>query len=265
MTTEVEHDGSDRRNYVASVIKACTVVEALAGGEAEYTLAEVAESSDLGKTTVHRLLASLQRVGWVERGPRNGYRLSLRMARLTHASLKQFSVRHEALPHLRTLAGEFGDTAFLLVPAGDDGALVVEMVEGNNPLKVNTVTIGATLPYHAGGGPAVMAALDDSLRERVLNGPRQAFTEFTDTSRAALEEKFSRIREQGYVFAKDDLNIGVAVVSGPVYGPDGAVTCTLSLGGAADHYDGDQLEKIITGVRAACAALSERLGAPALR
>lgn len=254
----------DPRNYVASVIKSCNVVEVLGGGDSEYSLREVAEATGLGKTTVHRLLSSLQMAGWVERGPRDGYRLSIRMLKLAHASQRQFSIRNEALPHLRSLAGTFGDTAFLLVPS-DEGAVVVEMVEGESPLKVNTVTLGTVIPYHVAGGPTVMAAWDDAIRERVLAGPRKRFTERTDVSREALESKFARIREQGYVFADEDLNNGVAVVSAPVFGPTGTIACTLSLGGAAQGFGPDRLDHIVNAVRDACAALSERLGAPARR
>lgn len=256
--------GTDPRNYVASVIKSCNVVEVLGGGDSEYSLGEIAEATGLGKTTVHRLLSSLQMAGWVERGPRDGYRLSIRMLKLAHASQRQFSIRNEALPHLRSLAGTFGDTAFLLV-SSDEGAVVVEMVEGESPLKVNTVTLGTVIPYHVAGGPTVMAAFDDQLRERVLAGPRTRFTERTDVSREALEAKFARIREQGYAFADEDLNNGVAVVSAPVFGPTGAIVCTLSLGGAAQGFGPDRLDHIVTAVREACAALSERLGAPASR
>ncbi|GAA0201569.1 IclR family transcriptional regulator [Cytobacillus oceanisediminis] len=257
-------DEVDPRNYVASVIKSCNVVEVLGGGDSEYSLGEIAAATGIGKSTVHRLLSSLQMAGWVERGPRDGYRLSIRMLKLAHASQRQFSIRNEALPHLRSLAGHFGDTAFLLVPS-DEGAVVVEMVEGESPLKVNTVTLGTVLPYHVAGGPTVMAAWDDTIRERVLSAPRKRYTDKTDVTRDALETKFARIREQGYVFADEDLNNGVAVVSAPVFGPTGALSCTLSLGGAAQGFGPDRLDHIVTAVREACAALSERLGAPAPR
>ena len=85
----VADPGPDRRSYVASVLKSCDVVEALGGGDSEYSLGEVAEATGLGKTTVHRLLASLMMAGWVERGPRDGYRLSVRMLKLAHAAQRQ--------------------------------------------------------------------------------------------------------------------------------------------------------------------------------
>ena len=94
---------------------------------------------------------------------------------------------------------------------------------------------------------------------------RKRYTDKTDVTRDALETKFARIREQGYVFADEDLNNGVAVVSAPVFGPTGALSCTLSLGGAAQGFGPDRLDHIVTAVREACAALSERLGAPAPR
>lgn len=255
-------DGADRRNYVASVLKACKVIEALGGGDAEYSLGEIAAETGLGKTTAHRLLSTLQLAGWVDRGPRDGYHLSIQMLRLAHASQRQFSVRNEALPHLRLLAGRFGDTAFLMVPA-EDGAVVVEMVEGDSPLKVNTVTLGSVVPYHVGGGAAVMAAWDESIRARLMASPRVRFTDRTDVAPETLEAKFDRIRRDGYVFANEDLNNGVAVVSAPVFGPTGDVICTMSLGGAAQGFGPDRLGDIVESVRAACASFSERLGAPA--
>ena len=251
--------GPDRRSYVASVLKSCDVVEALGRGDSEYSLGEVAEATGLGKTTVHRLLASLQMAGWVERGPRDGYRLSVRMLKLAHAAQRQFSIRNEGLPFLRTLAGRFGDTAFLLVPS-DEGAVVVEMVEGESPLKVNTATVGTVIPFHVAGGPSVMAAWDPRIRDRVLSRPRARYTERTDTTVEALEAKFARIRHDGHVFADEDLNNGVAVVSAPVFGPQGTVVCTLSVGGAASRFDEQRRPDIVAGVREACAAFTDLLG-----
>ena len=86
------------------------------------------------------------------------------------------------------------------------------------------------------------------------------FTEHTDTSVEALEAKFERIRRDGYVFADEDLNNGVAVVSAPVFGPQGTVVCTLSVGGAASRFDEDRRRDIVDGVRDACAAFTDLLG-----
>lgn len=255
-------EGVDRRNVVASVLKSCSVVEALAGGASEYSVAEVAEATGLGKTTVHRLLATLVLSGWVERGPRDGYRLGISMLRLSHAAQRNFSIRDQALPHLRDLAGRFGDTAFLMVPT-DDGAVIVEMVEGNSPLKVNTVSVGTVLPYHVGGGATVMAAFVDELHQRALGAPRRRYTQRTETSVEALEARFERIRRDGYVVATEDLNNGVAVVSAPVFDRGGELICTLSLGGAAAGFAGARLDEVVTAIVDASAALSSRLGAPA--
>ena len=247
------------RNYVASVIKACKVVEALDNGKKEYSLGEVAEIAGLGKTTTHRLLSSLLMAGWVERGSHEGYRLSLRVLKLSHAVQRQFSIRDEAMPYLREIAGRFGDTAFLMVPT-DGGGIIVEMVEGDSPIKVNTVSVGTLLPYHAGGGPSVMAAWSAELREQLFSGPREKFTSKTEVSREALETKFERIRLDGYVFAEDDLNTGVAVISAPVFKSAGELVCTLSLGGAAQRFGVDRRPVLIDGVKAACAVLSKQLG-----
>lgn len=255
-------EGVDRRNVVASVLKSCSVVEVLGGGRSEYTVGEVAAATGLGKTTAHRLLSTLILAGWVERGPRNGYRLSITMLRLAHAAQRHFSIRDEALPFLRDLAGAFGDTAFLMVPT-DSGAVIVEMVEGNSPLKVNTVSVGTVLPFHVGGGATVMAAYVPEIRERVLQRPREQFTERTDTSVQALEARYERIRADGYVLASEDLNNGVAVVSAPVFDRSGDLICTLSLGGASAGFEGERLARVVEAMCRDSAALSTRLGAPA--
>ena len=252
-------EGNDAKNHVASVMKGCRVVESLAGGAGEYSLAQIADLNDLNKTTAHRLLQTLMMAGWVERGPEGGYRLGLRMLKFGLAAQEQFSLRREALPYLRRLAEEFGDTGFLLVPS-EDGAVCVETVEGDSPLKVNKVRVGAVLPFHVAGGPSVMAAFDSAIERQVLSAPRERFTEVTATTEEELRAKFEKIRQDGYYYAEGDVLNGVAAVSAPIFGMSGGLVGTLSLGGAAQRFRSDRFDRIVEAVVGSARDMSRQLG-----
>lgn len=249
----------DAKNHVASLMKGCRVVETLAGGESEYSLAQVAEANGLNKTTAHRLLQTLLLAGWVERGPEGGYRIGIRMLRFGLAAQQQFSLRREALPYLTRLAEEFGDTGFLLVPS-DDGAVCVETVEGNSPLRVNTVRVGSVLPFHVAGGPSVMSAYDPEIEARVLAAPRERFTERTAVSDDELRQKFAQIRQDGYFFAAGDLLDGVAAISAPLFGMSGRLVGTISLGGAVHRFRDERRAAITEAVVSCGRELSRQLG-----
>ena len=155
---------------VQSIERAFAVLGALADGPIGVT--EVAERVALPKSTVARLLASLQRRGRRGAGPgRDRYRLGRadrHARRRAHAPAR--SLVAIARPDLEELASEAGEAAGLAVP---DGFRVhyIDQVDTPNAVQVRDWT-GTRVPMHAVSSGQVMLAHLPRGRARAV--PRRA-------------------------------------------------------------------------------------------
>jgi len=258
MTTDEPE--TDPKNVVNSVLKACQLLETFSEERPALTLSELAGSAGLSKTTAHRLLATLVRAGWLARGPEGTYKISMKVFNIGAVAVTGFSLRDEARPFLLALAEEFGDTAYLMVPA-DTGAVCIDLVEGTSALTVKKISVGSVLPYHTAAGPMTMLANSPPLQDRWLAAPLQRFTPDTITDAQTLRNELTKIASEGYTVSDQDYLEGVGAVAAPVFGAASEVVGTVSLGGPAHHFRGARLVSVISAVREAAGTLSVRLGA----
>ncbi|GHF71234.1 DNA-binding IclR family transcriptional regulator [Amycolatopsis bartoniae] len=251
--------GDDAKNLVNSVRRAGQLLEAFDQGHPALGLTELADATGLNKTTTHRLLATLVRMGWLTKTVEGEYKIGMKLFSLGSIALAGFSLRDEARPLLLELAEQFGDTAYLMIP-GDGGAVVIDLFEGSGPLTVKHISVGTVLPYHAAAGPMTILAYLPEVRERWLSGPLERFTDQTVVNPGVLAGQLDKIRAEGYTISDEDYLVGVGAVAAPVFGRGGVLQATISLGGPVVNFRGSHLLGVITGVREAAATLSSRLG-----
>ncbi|TDC58442.1 IclR family transcriptional regulator [Actinomadura sp. KC345] len=254
-----DQEDIDPKNLVGSVLKACQLMECFTRENPSLTLTDLTSATGMNKTTVHRLAATLIRAGWLARGDGATYRLTMRPFRVGAVALADLSLRNEAEPFLRHLADRFGDTAYLMIP-GLEGAICVDLRQGNNPVSVNTVGVGTVLPYHTAAGPVVLLAYSDELRERWLGRDLDPYTSHTLTDIREIGERLDGVVRDGYAISEEDYLYGVGAVAAPVRDAQDDVVATLSLGGVNAGFRGRRLLEIIEEVTSAARGLSTRLG-----
>ena len=146
---------------VRVVNKASALLEVLAS-RGPQTVVQLAEATGEPRTTIYRLLATMQPMGWVEETTRRGnYVLGLRLVQLGRAAIEQGFARKLALPALRALRNETGLTVYLTVVRGLR-AVCVERLDGREVLTYG-LQFGGSLPLHAGAGPNVLLACSDPI------------------------------------------------------------------------------------------------------
>ncbi len=249
-----------RDNPVRALAKAVLLLDQLADAR-EATPRQLAGLLGEPRTTVYRLLGSLEALDLVEPGATPGtFRLGWKLMRLGAAVIERLDERQAALPTMERIHEATGETVFLLVRRGDD-AVCIERLEG---LRVQSLALrlGGSLPLHVGAGPRALLAWEPpefweayaaGLPE--LSGP----TELGPQSALELFAELHRTRELGYAVSDEDVTPGIASLGAPVFDYTGGIRAALSVGGMKQLLLGDDhdriLELLLDGAREVSAAL----------
>src|ERR1700690_3351778 len=247
-----------RANRVQSIERAFAVLSALADGPIGVT--DVAERVDLPKSTVARLLASLQREGAVEQEPGGTrYRVGSRIVTLAATVVPTRSMVVLARPELEALAAAIGEAAGLAVPEGFR-VHYVDQVDTPNPVSVRDWT-GTRVAMHAvPSGLVILAHLSATSLERFLARPMEAFTPATVTDPGILRERLRQVQLDGYAWVLGEFSVGINSVAAGVANEDGEIVAAVHLHGPSYRFPPPGAdERIGADVVAAAARISARL------
>jgi DNA-binding IclR family transcriptional regulator len=223
-----------RPGSVAVLVKATALIDALAQ-RGELTPAQLAEALDEPRSTVYRLLATLQDLEFVEPGHLRGtYRLGLKLFALGATVVQRYDERAASHPVMQRLHEETGETVFLCVRR-EHQAVCIERIDGVR-VALLELRLGGALPLHLGAAPRALLAFEPetawesyldavSLTERTASSPH---------SRAEVIAELRATRQRGYAVSDQDVTLGVASVGAPIFGHTGAVQASISIGGLRD-------------------------------
>lgn len=243
------------------IAKAAGVLDELARS-GPRSAAELADRLGEPRSSVYRLLGSLEAVGFVQPGPQRGtFELGVRLFQLGSVVGQRFDVRQRALPAMEALHAATSETVVLMVRRGDE-AICIERIDGRF-VRLVIVEIGGAMPLHAGAAPrALLAAATDDDVARCLTGPLHRYTDDTPVDPGAIRALLAEVRRTGVSVSDGDVVPGVAAVAAPIRDHTGAVVAALSVTGPRPTILGDERTQTCDRVRSAAAEVSARLGLP---
>jgi IclR family transcriptional regulator, acetate operon repressor len=237
--------------------RAAAVLDAFGADTAELGVSELARRTGLAKSTAHRLVGELVRLGWLEQaGPR--VRLGLHLFELGQLVPRQRALKEAALPFMEDLREATGSNVHLAVLEGLE-VVYVEILRVRDRQALPS-RVGGRLPAHATGvGKAILAfSPPDVVKARVDAGLVRR-TAYTVVMPGALTRELAAVRETGISYDRQESALGVVCAAAPVFGADGRVLGSLSVTGRAERLD---VERMAPAVRTAALTLSRQLGAP---
>ena len=219
---------------VQSVERAFSILRCLAGGPAG--LSEVAERVDLPKSTVSRLLATLQELGAVEQsGSGSTYRVGDAMIDIAAGALPGRNIIHVARPHLVELVEALGETAGLSVLDGRE-VVYLDQVDADNPVGVRDWT-GERLPAHAASsGLVLLANLPKGAREAFLAGPLDVPAGAAPMDAATLRRRLGDIGLRGVEWTCEEFLPGISSVAAPIFGAGPEAVAAVHVHGPAYRF-----------------------------
>lgn len=254
-------DAEGSRALLGSVRNAARVLRAFSLAGQEMGVSELARRLDLGKSTTHRLVATLEAERLLEQDQRTGkYRLGLALYELGTTVTEHVDLHQAALPVLTTLRHSTGDMVHVAVLDGLE-VVYVERLESHHMLPIFR-RVGHRLPAHwTSSGKVLLAALPRHEQVRRLQGAAlDARTNHTITDTNALLRELALVVRRGWASNVEEGELGVTSVGAPLRGADGSVIAAVTVVGTSDRVNDNTLRRYATAVCEAAAVISRRLG-----
>jgi IclR family pca regulon transcriptional regulator len=214
---------------IQSVARALGILELFDESRPSLTTKEIASLVRLNRATAYRFCRTLLDLGYLEETAAGHFRPGLKAVSLAQAALSSRELPDLALPYLRALHNETGETVNLALLDGADVVYVARLL--SEDLLALRIFVGSRLPAYASSlGRSMLALLADDDVQRIL-GSRQLgrFTPQTITDRRLLLRELRKVRKQGYAVNDQELVSGIRGIAAAIVGASGTPVAAVNV------------------------------------
>ncbi|MCG8354572.1 MAG: IclR family transcriptional regulator [Kiloniellales bacterium] len=250
------NDRKDARpRYSAPALeKGLDIIELLSDARQPLSMAQVAQRLERSRSEIFRMLTVLEARGYIARGETSDH-FSI-TNKLFDLGMRKPPIRgllEIALPEMRILAREIGQSCHLAVASGDHNVVIAR---AENP---GEESFAVSLGYRrhladSTSGRVLLAFQDETQRERLLAAARRTAPAGYDEG--ALTRALNRIRNRGYERAVSRSLVGITDIGAPIIGAQDAAVAALTVPFVKRVAVAHDMEAAIDAVRAAAARIS---------
>lgn len=221
---------------------------------------EVANELGTHKSTAYRLLTTLRDRGLVEQDTATEkYRLGFGIVLLASTVTADLDVLRCGRPVCERLSEQTQETVTLTVLEDDDAVIIHQTMSKTTALSVDWT--GMHTPLHAtAAGKVFLFHMPDDQRWRVLRRPLERFTEETIVDSEILRDHVQAVREDGYGYTIEELEVGLNAVGAPIRSSDGVVIAAVGVSGPVFRLPVESIPETAVLVKEAAAEISRCLG-----
>jgi DNA-binding IclR family transcriptional regulator len=207
----------DNKYQVQSITRAFHILEQFSLQEDELSITEIKTRVNLPFSTVHRLLSSLEFLGYVSQNEKSGkYRLGYRAFILGSKVKPLNEIRSIVRVFLRDIFEKYNETVNFAIEF-ESKILCVETIGAQRRL-IYTPGVGETHHLHATSvGKCILAFYEEEKRNRILSDLSfVVLTPNTITDVQKFRAELNKVREQGYATDNEESEIGLFCIGVPV-------------------------------------------------
>ncbi len=241
-----------------SVDRALSLVGGLAEGP--QTLDQLAERIGVHKSTVLRLLRTLESHRFVQRDGVRYYRLGTALFDLANRALEDRDVRRLVEPALRDLNAVTGHTVHLASYEGGE-VIYIDKYESRHNVRMYS-RIGKRAPLHCTAVAKVLISALPEKERRTIAGSIDypKLTENTITGPEAYLAELTRVAERGYAIDDAEHESFIHCIAAPIRGNQGEVLAAMSISVPQVILDLDGLLELVPDLLTASAKASAECG-----
>lgn len=246
---------------VQSLTRGLSILECLARAEGGLTLTDIAQRVQLPASTTHRLLGTLEKMGYVyPMGDASRWYVGLTAFTVGSSFLANRDFVAHSHPYMRRLMEQCSETANLAILDGTE-AVFIDQVQCRETMRT-IVKLGSRVPLHASGvGKAIFASLPDDQIDaliKVKGLPR--ITENTITSPETMWASIRVIRQRGWSFDDEEHLPGTRCVAAPIYDEHTDALGAISLAGPSSRLPDGRIKQLGPLVSKMAEEITRRVG-----
>jgi DNA-binding IclR family transcriptional regulator len=216
---------------IQSINRAVSILKSFTETDPELSVTQLSQRLDLHKSTVSRILSTLEEDGLISQNPRTGkYRLGVGLISMAGVALGRVDVRGAAYHHLDDLVQTTQETITVNIRDGQE-CVNVDSKASPKPLRYAS-WIGRRLPLHCtASGKMLLSGLTPLQRRSLLPGRLRAYTERTITDHERLDAELGQVVANGYALGEEEYEQAFSAIAAPVLDHRGRVAGALSISG----------------------------------
>ncbi len=247
-----------------TVQKALKILESL-GERQPLRPSDIAQELGLSRSNIHRLLFTLEEMGYVERSPDSAYYLGFKVFMLGSSFSTPNDISEIAYPHMKRLADISQENVNLGIMY-ENRVLYINKIKSSHNLKLDT-PIGKMDPLHCTGlGKALLSGFtEEELKAYIASNALKKYTPKTIVDPDRLFEHIREVKAKGVAFDFEELDKGVHCIAAPIYNHINETVAAISVSAPSVRLTHKIIRKLEPHLLQSCMAVSERLGYGAVK
>ncbi|KKB33931.1 IclR family transcriptional regulator [Bacillus thermotolerans] len=221
---------------------------------------EIVQVSGIPKTSVYRMVMSLEEMGFLEKDKDGKYVLGLLFLQFGQLVAERLDIRQVALPVMQKLHEEVGEAVNLIVQKGRE-AIYIEKLDTKQPVRLYT-GVGRRSPLYAGAcSRVILSFLPEEEREQYLEEIElHPIASGTITNKEKLRLLLEESQRTGYAVSHSELADHTSAIAAPIFDYKGQIIGGISIAGLSVNYQPEALPSLAEKVKNAALEISRKYG-----
>ena len=248
---------ASKTRTVPALYNALKIIELLADSKHGLSLADLTQTCELSKSTVHYLLVTLERCGYVRKDSRGGrYMAGTKLLAVANAALQNLALRQRTAPFLFSLRMKTGLGVHLAIYEHQEAMVIAKLDSSERRLAS---WVGKRMDLHCTGiGKAIMAYLPQDERDDVIK--RYGLARKNDNTlcnRKKLQADLDQVVRLQYALDDEEDELGMRCIGVPIIGPDYRPIAAVSISGSVSELTSERIPALAAEVQTTARSIRE--------
>lgn len=244
---------------IRAVERALEVLLCFSSETPELSMTQISEMIGINKSTVHRLLATLQAKRFVERDTTTGlYSPGNRLIQLAFLSLEKYDLHEIAAPYMQRLNDMHLETITLSI-LDDKDMVYIAVLESPQKVKL-AAKPGQRLPvFCTASGKVVMAYSPEDVIQLILEEGFRKYTSSTISTRETMLHILDLVRQRGFAYSEQEYEEGINAVAAPILDKKNRPLASIAVAGPTYRLPVERMMEIGPTVAAIAKEISKEI------
>lgn len=243
---------------IPNLKNACHILQLIADSNQPLTMSHIADTLELPRSTVFRILSTLSQEGWLIRKDKT-YCIGGALIGLGRKAINSSAINQLARPILKEVTKLTGETSQLAMLSGVQ-TLIVEVEDSPHPLAAHSRP-GTVADIHcSASGKVLMAFGNESETQNLLGSLKlNRHTKHTITNLEDFETELACIRKIGYGIDEQEYHEGIRCIAVPVFDHLQYASYAIGITASTHRFTRRKIKEIAKILQDASAELKTRI------